>query len=102
MFLKNTPLFKDAREKLSVSLQIHHVDTVGKIYINKEFARYSGLIGGEGYSGLSYAIFKFAGAEISSGDRVWSVPSAITLESGSIKLPTIKNHSNQAGVAWAN
>lgn len=102
VFFENTPLFKDAREKLSVSLQIHHVDTVGKIYINKEFARYNGLIGGEGYSGLSYAIFKVKphnGAEISSGDRVWSVPSEITLESGSIKLPAIKNLGNEAGVA---
>lgn len=46
---RSTPtITKDAREALSFSLQLHHIDTTGQVYINDTFPKYNGLIGGPG------------------------------------------------------
>ena len=39
---------KDAREQLAISLQLHHIDTTGKVYINSGFTAHNGLVGGPG------------------------------------------------------
>jgi hypothetical protein len=53
----NIPVDKDAREKLSISYILHHIDETQKVYINRGWALRNGLIGGPGYSGLRFAYF---------------------------------------------
>lgn len=53
---------KDARERLTISLIVHHVDTTGKVHINKNFAKQNGLIGGAGFSGQTF-YWKYLGTK---------------------------------------
>jgi hypothetical protein len=48
---------KDARERLSMSYMLHHIDTTDKVFINRGWALRNGLIGGPGYTGLRFAYF---------------------------------------------
>lgn len=50
----NKTIDKDARERLSISYIIHHIDESGKVYINRGWAKRNGLIGGAGLTGLRY------------------------------------------------
>jgi hypothetical protein len=51
------PINKDARERLSISYILHHIDETQKVYLNPGWALRNGLIGGPGYTGLRFAYF---------------------------------------------
>jgi hypothetical protein len=53
----NLEIEKDARENLSISYILHHIDETQKLYINRGWALRNGLIGGPGYTGLKFAYF---------------------------------------------
>lgn len=48
LWIDATDIDKDAREQLAISLQLHHIDTTGKVYINSGFTAQNGLVGGPG------------------------------------------------------
>ena len=53
----NIDIDKDARERLSISYILHHIDETQKVYLNPGWSLRNGLIGGKGYTGLRFAYF---------------------------------------------
>lgn len=100
---------KDAREQLSISLQMHHVDTTGKVYINAALAAYNGLVGGLGLTTntkLLYLNEKPYYKEVVDSNSVLQATTAamsLTLTETSIILPRAVNTSGvtSAAVAYA-
>ena len=98
---------KDAREALAFSLQLHHIDTTGIVYINDQFTKYNGLIGGPGINpanrGLVFLNKKMYDKKIATvADDIVGVSSNPTfaLSGSSLRLPSYTNNSGNA-VAWA-
>lgn len=52
----NSPISKDARERIIWSLQIHHVDETGEWYINPSFVALNGLVGGLGLNNAAVKV----------------------------------------------
>ena len=109
-YIKGTLVMnKDAREQLSISLQMHHVDTTGKVYINAALAAYNGLVGGLGLTTntkLLYLNEKPYYKEVVDSNSVLQATTAamsLTLTETSIILPRAVNTSGvtSAAVAYA-
>lgn len=96
---------KDAREQLSFSLQLHHVDTTGKLYINRGFAAQNGLVGGPGLTnGLTSAhlhIKPFYQDIIDLADIASFSPASFILSDTSIFCPLPLNTSGVTSAAHA-
>lgn len=101
MIKNNIPVDKDARERLSISYILHHIDTTDKVFINRGWALRNGLIGGPGYSGLRFAYFNTRPREgvtnISNYSAVGTQPninitsntSRVTITHTAINVPTV-------------
>lgn len=96
---------KDSRERLSFSLQLHHVDTTGKVYLNKHFAAANGLIGGSGLNNRLYFAFsrnKLHGqSKMSAADKISTSVATFSHVDGSIILPRRQLTSNITAQAYA-
>ena len=96
---------KDAREQLAISLQLHHIDTTGKLYINRGFAAQNGLVGGPGLTnGITVAhlrIKPFNQDIIDSTDIVSFSPATFIISGTSIQCPQPTNMSGATSVAYA-
>ena len=90
-----TFLDKDAREHLTFSVQLHHIDTTGKVYINKGFAAHNALVGGPGLNtGLAIVVLntKPFNREVIDASEIISFGSAnFTITGPAIKLPRVTN-----------
>ena len=73
---------KDARERLSVSLIIHHIDETGIVHINKNFAKQNGLIGGPGFTGQSFTWKYLTTKPYDEGSK--ATPYGVALSSGAV------------------
>lgn len=102
-----TEINKDAREQLSFSVQLHHIDTTGKFYINSGWVNRNGLIGGVGINTgghLAFLDFKpfnttdATGHIMNSGSVIHAYNSA---NGGHIIIPTRTNSSGTAAQSWA-
>ena len=99
-YFETIPLEKDARERLAVSFQLHHVDTTNSVYINKGWSRVNGLVGGPGIndSEIFKATFNkkpYNKEIVTSSDIIGISGADFTVTSGgSIEVPLIFNGSN--------
>lgn len=96
---------KDSREKLSFSLQLHHVDTTGKLYLNKPFAAKNGLIGGNGLNNGLYFAFsrnKLHGqSKMSAADKISTSVATFSFIDDSVMLPRPQLSGNINAAAYA-
>ena len=107
---QTTPtISKDAREALSFSLQLHHIDTTGKVYINDLFAKYNGLIGGPGINHFTNRRIVFLNKPmydkkeaVLNVDTVGIVANPIfSINNGSVVIPPYQLNSPNNAAAWA-
>lgn len=101
-----TFLDKDAREQLTFSVQLHHVDTTGKAYINKGFAAHNALVGGPGLNtGLSMVVLNtkpFNREVVNASEIISFGPANFTVVGPTIKLPRVTNIlGTETGVSYA-
>ena len=106
-YLNGIEVEKDAREILSASIQLHHIDTTGKIYINSGWAKRNGMIGGVGINtGVRMAYLDFkpfnttdaTGHIMNSGSATHLYNSA---NGGYYIIPIRTNSSGTAAQSWA-
>lgn len=104
-FNQSIAIGKDAREQLSFSLQLHHIDTTGKLYINRGFAVHNGLVGGPGLNnGLSAVhlnIKPFYTDIIDLSDIASFSPAPFSVSDTSILCPLPLNTSSTTSAAHA-
>jgi hypothetical protein len=103
--LTNVDVDKDARERLSMSYMLHHIDTTGKVFINRGWALRNGLIGGPGYTGLRFAFFNTRPREgvtqVSSYSPVGTYPAAdITNDSSRITIKLLSGANASTANYW--
>lgn len=94
IYSRGRTITKDAREKLSFVVQVHHIDDTGLVYINKGFAAENGLVGGDAFSNTVYALLNIRphNKEIIGFDDIIQQGSAGPQEvSSQLRLPTITN-----------
>lgn len=102
-----TEINKDAREQLSFSVQLHHIDTTGKFYINSGWANRNGLIGGVGINTgvhIAYLDFKPFNTTDATGHIMNSTSVTHTYNSangGHYIIPTRINSSGTTAQSWA-
>lgn len=102
-----TKINKDAREQLSFSVQLHHVDTTGKFHINSGWANHNGLIGGVGINTtarIAFLDFKPLNTTDATGHIMNST--AVThiynsANGGHFIIPTRTNSSETTAQSWA-
>jgi hypothetical protein len=99
---------KDARENLAISLQLHHIDTTGKIYLNGNYTKECGLIGGEGFNTNDlFVVFlnkrPFETKQVTTSDIISSSIADFQLAAGnnSVELPTATNLGAETSASWA-
>ena len=100
----NLEVLKDSRERIGFSLQLHHIDTTGMVYINAGFAALNGLAGGAGLNSssikLAYLNIKpYSKRFLNSGDIIQSTAHSF-YGTTSIRTDIITNMGDDAA-AWA-
>jgi hypothetical protein len=105
LFSSTDWLEKDAREILALSLQLHHIDVSGKVYINQGFAKQNGTTGGAGLNDpLVKAVFFAAKphtTKIVPATDVYGVQNAaFNTSSNSIVILSPTNNTISAKPAW--
>lgn len=96
---------KDAREQLAISLQLHHIDTTGKLYINRGFAAQNGLVGGPGLTNelvAAHLRIKPFNQDIIDSTDIGSIsPASFIITDTSIVCPQPTNTSGAVSAAYA-
>ena len=104
LFEQNIGIDKDAREQLSFSLQLHHVDETGRVYINKGFCAVNGLVGGQGLNnGLSMVLMDFKPhntEKVLPSQIIQVTGAAFGMYLGSVNLARINNQTDQTARSY--
>ena len=96
------PVRKDARELISVTTQVHHLDETGFGHITPLYSKSIGLVGGEGFSNFRTAFFteKPQNNKIPAAAIVQSTPISFTSEVGIITIAPKTNNFSATRNYW--